>query len=63
MIGKILLHTGKNLIVLGVAIRTGRFLFQQQLGVWLGIGSLPCYKAPGDLWVKIAETQWLTSSV
>ena len=57
MIGQKLVQTGKNLMGLGVAIRTGRFLFQQQLGVWLGIGSLPCYKAPGDLWVKIAETQ------
>ena len=57
MIGKILLHTGKNLMGLGVAIRTGRFLFQLQLGTWLGIGTQPCYKAPGDLRFKIAETQ------
>ena len=56
MIGKILLHTGKNLMGLDVAIRTGRFLFQPQLGAWLGIGTQPCYNAPSDLRVKIAET-------
>ena len=57
MIGKILLHTGNNLIGLDVAIRIGRLLFQPQLGAWLGIGTQPCYNAPGDLRVKIAETQ------
>ena len=56
MIGKILLHTGKNLMGLDVAIRIARFLFQPQLGAWLGIGTQPCYNAPGDLRVKIAET-------
>ena len=62
MIGKILLHTGKNLMGLGVEIRIERFFFQPQLSAWLAIGTQPCYKAPGDLRVKIAETQWLTSS-
>ena len=57
MIGKILLHTGKDLMGLGVEIRTERFLFQPQLGAWLAIGIQPCYKAPGDLRVKIVETQ------
>ena len=57
MIGKMLLHTGNNLIGLDVAIRIGRLLFQPQLGAWLGIGTQPCYNAPGDLRVKIAETQ------
>ena len=61
MIGKILLHTGKNLMGLGVAIIIGRFLLQHQLVAWLDIGTLPCYKAPGDLRVTIAETQWLAS--
>ena len=57
MIGKILLHTGKNLMGLGVEIRIKKFLFQPQLRAWLAIGTQPCYKAPGDLRVKIAETQ------
>ena len=42
---------------LGVEIKTERFLFQPQLGAWLAIGIQPCYKAPGNLRVKIAETQ------
>ena len=42
---------------LGVAIIIGRFLLQHQLVAWLDIGTLPCYKAPGDLRVTIAETQ------
>ena len=57
MIGKILFYTGKNLMGLDVAIRIGRFLFQPQLGAWLGIGTQPSYKTPGDLRVKIVETQ------
>ena len=46
---------------LGAGIGTGRLVFQPQSGAWLGIGTQPCYKAPDDLWVKIAETQWLIS--
>ena len=60
MIGKMLLHTGKNIMGLGISIKIGRFPVQSLLGAWLGIGIQPCYKAPGDLRVKIAETQWLT---
>ena len=61
MIGKILLHNGKNLMGLDIAIKIGRFSVQSLLGAWPGIGIQPCYKAPGDLRVKIAKTQWLTS--
>ena len=57
MIGKIRLDTGKNFMDLGVAIIIGRFLLQPELVAWLDIGTLPCYKAPGDLRVAIAETQ------
>ena len=57
MIGKIRLHTEKNFMGLGVAIIIGRFLLQPELVAWLDIGTLPCYKAPGDLRVAIAETQ------
>ena len=57
MIGKMLLHTGKNIMGLGITIKIGRFPVQSLLNAWLGIGIQPCYKAPGDLRVKIAETQ------
>ena len=57
MIGKMLLHTGKNIMGLGITIKIGRFPVQSLLSAWLGIGIQPCYKAPGDLRVKIAETQ------
>ena len=57
MIGKMLLHTGKNIMGLGITIKIERFPVQSLLGAWLGIGIQPCYKAPGDLRVKIAETQ------
>ena len=60
MIGKMLLHAGKNIMGLGITIKIERFPVQSLLGAWLGIGIQPCYKAPGDLRVKIAETQWLT---
>ena len=66
MIGKILLHTGENLMGLGLAIRVGTFPVQSLLCAWPDIGTQPCYKTPGNPRVKIAEKiaekQWLKSS-
>ena len=61
MIGKILLHTGENLMGLGLAIRVGTFPVQPLLCAWPDLGTQPCYKTPGNLRVKIAEKQWLKS--
>ena len=41
----------------GFAIRIGRFLVQNPLGVRLGLGTQPCYEALGDLWVKHVQMQ------
>ena len=38
-----------------VTIRIGRFPVQTPLGARLGLGTQPCYEAPGDLWVEIVE--------
>ena len=38
-----------------VVIRIRRFPVQTLLGTWLGLGTQPRYKAPGDLLVKIVE--------
>ena len=61
MIGKILLHTGENLMGLGLAIRAGTFPVQPLLCAWPDIWTQPCYKTPGNLRVKIVEKQWLKS--
>ena len=45
----------------GVKVRIGKFLVQSPLDPWLGLRTQPCYKAPGDLQVKIVKTQCLTS--
>ena len=32
------------------------------LGARLGLGTQTPYEVPGDFWVEIAKTQWLTSA-
>ena len=49
------MHTGENLMGLGLAIRVGTFPVQSLLCAWPDIGTQPCYKTPGNLRVKIAE--------
>ena len=39
----------------GIAIRIGSFLVQTPQGAWLGLGTQPCYEAPGDLQLEIVE--------
>ena len=41
----------------GVEIRVARFLVQALLDVRSFLGIQDCYKAPGELWVEIVETQ------
>ena len=36
----------------GVVVRMGRFPVQTPLGAQLGLGTQPCYEAPGDLEVE-----------
>ena len=38
-------------------VRIGMFPVQNLLGTWLGLGTQPHYKAPGDLWVEQVHTQ------
>ena len=45
----------------GVEIRVARFPVQTLLDVRSFLGIQDCYKAPGELWVEIVETQWLAS--
>ena len=49
-----------GLVNQGVVIRIGRILVQTPLGTWPGLGTEPCYEAPGDLRVKYVKTLWLT---
>ena len=44
-----------------VEIRVARFPVQALLDARSFLGIQACYKAPGDLWVEIVETQWLAS--
>ena len=37
--------------------RFRRFLVQTPLGARLGLGTQPCYEAPGDLRVETVKTQ------
>ena len=40
-------------------IRIGRFPVWTPLGAWPGLGTQPCYEAPGHLWVKYVKRKWL----
>ena len=51
-------NLGKNDVIgQGVTIRIGGYLVQIPQGTRLSLGSQPCYKATGDLWVEIVKTQ------
>lgn len=41
----------------GIVIKIRRFLVQTSLSPWLGLKTLPLYKAPSDLRVQIVKTQ------
>ena len=45
-----------------VVNRIGRFSVQTPLGAWAGLGTLPHYKAPGDLWVEIVQSKKKTTT-
>ena len=45
----------------GVKTRVARFPVQALLDARSFLGIQACYKAPGELWVEIVETQWLAS--
>ena len=44
-----------DLVSLGGGIRIGRFLVQTPLDARPGLGTQPCYEAPGDLPVEPVE--------
>ena len=44
---------GGGVVSQGVTLRIERFPVQVRLRVPLGLGTQPCYKAQGNLWVQI----------
>ena len=39
----------------GISVRIGRFPVQTPVDAQLGLGTQPCYEAPGDLQVEIVS--------